>query len=136
MENKIVNYLEKLVCIKECLMDYSTPIYVVGDIELLKSLVNVLLPATISKKELVIINDKYPEWMVEVLKNASKENNVLMITDFDKISIEEQKLFVDIICNNQVSSEKLPDNLKIIITSNCECQILDDINEVIQFFEL
>ena len=55
---------------------------------------------------------------------------------FDKISLENQRLFIDIICNNMVSSEKLPDNLKIIINSNTSCELIPEIREVIQYFEV
>ena len=136
MEDKIKNYLATIGCIKECLIDYSTPLYITGNIDVLVSLATVIISAEISKKELIIINDKYPEWLKKILNNLSKENNILIIKDFDKISTEEQKLFIDIICNNQISSEKLPDNLKIIINAEQKWQLIQEIREVVQYFEL
>lgn len=136
MENKIVKYLETLSCIKECLVDYSTPIYIKGNIEDLEPLATSIVSAKISKKELIILNNKIPEWLNKLLNNTESENNILIIKDFDKIKLEEQNLFIDIICENQISSVSLPENLKIIINSSEKCKLITKISDIIQYFEI
>ena len=100
------------------------------------SITSIVQSATIDKRDLLILNENYPDWVLNVINNKEKIHNILVIRDFDKISIEEQKLFVDIICNNCVSSEKLPSNLKIVINSEKKCKIIPEIRDVIQYFEV
>ena len=121
--------------LEECLIDYSDPIFIVGEMDIHENDNITVISATIPKEELVIINEIYPKWYFNVLKKSNTNNNILVIKDFEQISIEEQKLFMDIICKNTFSSEKLPDNLKIIINAKNVCQILPDIREVIQYIE-
>jgi len=122
--------------IKEALLDYSDPIYIVGDMKKSTSPSVVTISATIPKEELLIKNNEYPIWYLKVLRNSYKGNSILCIRDFDKISIEEQKLFLDIITKQYFSSEKLPPNLKIIIQSENSCQLLPEIEEVIQYYKI
>ena len=130
-----MNYDDKIAAIKECLVDYSDPIYINGIINDLSADSLTIIHADMDKENLIILNNKYPEWLDRVMNNKSSKN-VLLIKNFDKISLENQKLFIDIICNNMVSSEKLPDNLKIIINSNTSCELIPEIREVIQYFEV
>ena len=125
-----------LETIKECLMDYSGPIFVAGLMNISEDDYITKLSATIPKEELLIIDNKYPDWYSKVVKNGHERTNILFIDDFDKISTEEQKLFMDIICRQYFCSEKLPSNLKIIIASDEVCTIIPEIREVIQFIEI
>ena len=118
--------------IADALMDYVDPIYIVGDMDRNNGDSITTISATIPREELFIRNNVYPLWYSKVVNNSNKEHNILLITDFDKISTEEQKLFLDIICKQHFSSEKLPSNLKIIINSSVPCPLLPDIREVIQ----
>ena len=136
MEDKIINYLETISCIKECLIDYSTPIYIKGNIEVLEPLATSIISAKIPKQELIILNNRNPEWLTKILNNYDKENNILIIKDFDKISKEEQNFFIDIICENLISSKELPQNLKIIINSLERCKLIQKISDIVQYFEI
>lgn len=109
---------------------YACPIFVVGDINVKNS---VTISATIDKKELIIDNNKTPKWMYDIYKNKS---NTLIITDFDKITLEEQRLFIDIICDNRISSSDLPKLLKIIIVSKTDCALIPEIRECIEVCDL
>ena len=122
--------------IEEALRDYSDPLYIIGNMDRDNGETITTISATMPREELVIIGNKYPDWYLKVVKNASKDNNILCIADFDKISTEEQKLFIDIICKQYISSEKLPENLKIIVNANEPCPLISEISEVVQYFEL
>lgn len=126
----------KIDAIKECIIDYSSPIFIVGDIYGLSKLAVSVISATIDRSELIIIGNKYPEWLTNIKKNSNNNNNLLIIKDFEKISEEEQKLFIDIICNQRICGEKLPEDVKILINSAYKCNLISDIEDVIQYFEL
>lgn len=131
MNNNVMN------AIQECLVDYSAPIYIVGiiqDYDDDKAITTI--SATMPREELIIMNNKFPKWYSNVVNNSLRSNNILYIKDFEQISTEEQKLFMDIICRNTFSSEKLPENLKIIINSKTECPIIPEIIEVVQYFKI
>lgn len=124
--------------IQECLNDYSDPIYLVGiihDYDVDEKAVTTI-SATIPKEELVIMNNKFPKWYSNIVNNSLRSNNILYIKDFEQISTEEQKMFVDIISKGYFASEKLPENLKIIINSKTKCPIIPEISEVVQYFEV
>jgi hypothetical protein len=127
---------EVLAIIKESLLDYVIPIYVSGTMDIKDNDYITKISATIPKKDLIINGNNYPLWYLRVLKNGYETTNILCITDFDKISLEEQKLFMDIICRNCISSEKLPSNLRIIINANTKCPILPEIMEAVQYIEI
>ena len=82
----------------ECLIDYSGPIFLSGSVFDMHTKSLTVLEADVPKEELLIINNKFPEWLVR-LKNNSDKGNVLLIKNFDKISLEDQRRFVEIICN-------------------------------------
>ena len=46
------------------------------------------------------------------------------------------KLFLDIIENNQISNERLPDNLKIVLNSKERCDINPKIRDIVEYYEL
>ena len=62
--------------------------------------------------------------------------NILLIKNFDKISYDDQRMFIELVCKNSISSEKLPSNLKIIINSEEKCRLIPEIAEEIQYFEV
>lgn len=136
MNDKILRYMENAEVITDCIVTYSTPIYIVGEFNPINSLTTNIISATIPKKELEILNNKCPKWLSEVFAKADNENNILIIKDFDKISEEEQSLFIDLICENQVSTKNLPDNLKLIINAEKRCPLISRISDVIQYFEM
>ena len=137
MQDLIISYKEKQAAIEECIEDYSSPIFIVGILDSVDETQTVtVLSATIPKDELIIKNEKYPKWLTKVINNSLKNENILYIKDFEDISTEEQKLFIDIICENNISSEELPENLKVIINSEYECPIIPEIREVIQYFKI
>lgn len=129
------NTQEQIRAIKECLVEYAGPIYICGKIFDLNADSLTIIHATMPKEELVILNNRYPEWIQRVKKNATSKN-VLLIKDFDKIPYDQQKLFMDIICRNSVSSEPLPENLKLIINSESRCRLIPEIEQEIQYFEV
>lgn len=130
-----ITYTDKINAIRECLVEYTTPLYVCGVLNdvVVDSLT--IIHANMPKEELIIIGNNYPDWIKKVKANGEGKNT-LLIKDFDKISYDDQRLFLDIICNNSVSGEKLPNNLKIIINSSEKCNLIPEIREVIQFFEI
>lgn len=136
MNELIISYEDKMDALKECLEEYSSPIFIVGILEgINESDYVTVLSATIPREELIIKNKKYPKWLYKVENNSLRKENILIIKDFEDISEEEQKLFIDLICENNISSEELPANLKIIINSRYKCPIIPEIEEVIQYFK-
>ena len=136
MKNLLFIFKEKRAAIEECIEDYTSPIFIVGVLGDFNSDSVTTLSATIPREELIIRNNKYPEWLYKVFQNSlDGGENILYIKDFQDISQEEQRLFIDIICENSISSEALPENLKIIINSKYECPIIPEIREVIQYFK-
>lgn len=130
-----IDYSDRLEAIKECLIDYSSPVFLCGPLFDMNANSLTIIEANMPKEELLIINNKYPEWLNRV-KNNSKGFNVLLIKNFDKISFEDQRLYIDIICSNCVCSEALPDGLRIMINSESKCRLIPEIEEVIQYFEI
>ena len=54
----------------------------------------------------------------------------------DKISLEKQEILLDILENNQVSLEDLPENLKIILTATSKCDINSKIRDIVECYEI
>ena len=129
------NRKEIIEAIKESLVEYVSPIYICGELMDLNADSLTIIHADMPKEDLIIRNNRYPEWVQRIKKNENTKN-VLIIKDFDKISLEDQRLFLDLICRNTVSSEPLPENLKIMINSNNRCPVIPEIREVIQVFEV
>lgn len=136
MKEEIINYVKKVETINECLVDYSDPLYISGKIYDLDKLEATTISATIPKEELIILNNKYPNWLTEIIKKEHNDNNILIINDFEKITFDKQKMFMDIIVRNYISSIKLPSNLKIIINSDYKCELIPELNEIIQYFDM
>ncbi|MBQ9012314.1 MAG: hypothetical protein IJ094_01865 [Bacilli bacterium] len=133
------NYAEiknKLV-VFECLVDYAGPILLIGDINwLLNQYDATVISATIPKEELIIANNYMPKWVNEVRNKETLKTNILIITDFHKISIDKQELFLDILKNNQISSESLPDDLKIIVQADEKCIINQKVRDIVEYYEI
>lgn len=122
--------------ISECLRDYSMPLLVVGPIKVANDEYVTSFSATIPREELIIRNGKRPDWYSKVIDNSLRTANILYITDFDQISIEEQKLFIDMICRNTISGETMPENLEIVISGKNKFPVLPEIMENVQFIEI
>ena len=87
-----------LELIRECLVDYSTPLYIVGNIDELNLATNNVISVLAPKSSFAIINESYPDWVNRAYENANNMFNIVVFKDFDKLSLEEQNLFTDIIC--------------------------------------
>lgn len=128
---------KKMLVIRESFIDYAGPIFVVGNIDwLLNGLNPVVISATMSKEEFIILNNNVPNWVHKVNLNTNGVNNVLVIRDMDKISIEKQELLLDILKNNQISTENLPENLKIILNADEKCNINLKLRDIVEYYEI
>lgn len=128
---------KNLLVVKECLVDYVGPIFVFGNIESeLDDYNPCVISATMDREEFVILNGKVPMWIDEITKKASEVYNILIIKDMDKISLEKQEILLDILENNQVSLENLPENLKIILTATSKCDINSKIRDIVECYEI
>lgn len=128
---------KKMLVIRESFIDYAGPIFVVGNIDwLLNGLNPVIISAQAPKEEFIIINNHIPSWIIQVEHNKNNPNNVLVITDMDKISLEKQEILLDILKNNQISTEELPENLKIILNSDNKCDINFKIRDLVEYYEI
>ena len=125
-----------LELIRECLVDYSTPLYIVGNIDELNLATNNVISVLAPKSSFAIINESYPDWVNRAYENVNNMFNIVVFKDFDKLSLEDQNLFTDIICNNRISSEDLPEDLKIILNSEKQCKLIPKISDVVQQIEL
>ena len=128
--------IEKLELLKECLLDYVVPIYIVGNIDKLNFATDNIISATQGQLNLEIINNKYPLWLQKAIDNSGNLYNILIIKDFDKISLDEQSFFIDIICYKRISSQLLPDDLKIIVNSESECKLIPKLHDRFEFIKL
>lgn len=136
LENKIA-FTDKLLVIKECLIDYVGPLFIFGDIDWLLDGENITtISLTMPKEEFVILNNRIPRWVLDVMKHAYVENNILVIKDMHKVSVEEQEILLDILDNNQISTEELPENLKIILNADVKCKVNNKIRDIVECYEL
>lgn len=125
-----------LELLRECLVDYSTPLYIVGNIDELNIATNNVVSVLEPKTSFAIINERYPEWVNKSFENVNSMFNIVIFKDFDKLSLEEQNLFIDIVCSNKISSEDLPEDLKIILNSEKQCKLIPKIGDVVQQINL
>lgn len=132
-----VEFADKLSVIKECLIDYVGPLFIFGDIDwLLDGNDITIISVTMPKEEFVILNNRVPKWVSDVNMRVDAKNNILIIKDMDKISVEKQELLLDILDNNQISSEELPENLKIILNADVKCEVNNKIRDIVECYEL
>ena len=130
-----MNNIEVLNAIKESLEDYVCPILIIGNIDFLEIYEYAsILPATCNSEDLLVRNGRYPNWLYPIMYNSATEDDLLIITDFDELSTEEQKRFIDLICYNSISSEKLPDSLKIVINAKKKFSLIRKISENVQTY--
>ena len=123
--------------IKECLIDYVGPLFIFGNIDwLLKGDNITVISATMPKDEFIILNKRIPKWLSDVKLYADNKNNILVIKDMDKISVEKQEILLDILDNNQISTEELPENLKIILNADEKCEVNNKIRDIVECYEL
>ena len=135
-ENK-AELTNNLLVIKECLIDYVGPLFVFGNIDwLLDGNDITIISATMPKEDFVILNNRVPKWVSDVNLRVDAKNNILIIKDMDKISVERQELLLDILDNNQISSEELPENLKIILNADVKCEVNNKIRDIVECYEL
>lgn len=126
--------MNKLDLIKDYLSVYACPLFILGNIDDLDINKYNVVSADCPKQNFIIFN-RNPKWLNRALNNES-DNNILIIKNFDKLSLEEQELFIDIICNNTISGEELPENLKIIINAEKECKLIPKIRGNVGFLKL
>lgn len=129
--------VKKLMVVQECLMDYAGSIFVFGNIDLLLNDKHLtIISAIMPKEEFLILNDRIPEWVDEVNRKVHEVMNILVIRDMDKISLEKQEIFLDILDNNQVSTEDLPENLKIILHADKKCEVNFKMKDIVECYEV
>lgn len=134
---KELETVKRLLVIKESLIDYTGPIFVFGNIDMLLNAKNqTVISATMPREEFVILNERIPNWVIEVNSKVDYNNNILIIKDMDKISLERQEILLDILEDNQISTENLPENLKIILHSDKACDINFKIRDIVECYEI
>jgi len=126
------NTMDTIMAIGESLVAYSSPILILGNSNGMEKIATVSIDARCPKEDLIIIGNRLPIWLEEL---NHKEGNILYIDNFDKISLEDQKLFIDLIAKSTISSEKLP-NLKILIHADKKFTIIPEIGQEIQVYEM
>lgn len=92
-----------------------------------------ILPATINKEELVgyYQNNKYyqPKWMNEMMDN--KNNIILVIDKIDEISMVEQDKFFELIKYRKISTFKIDDFYRIILTAKDLNKVSENIKKLV-----
>lgn len=132
-----LEYAKKLLVIKESLVDYAGPIFIFGNVDwLLNSQNSTIISATMPREEFAILNENVPKWVNEVNSKANDANNILVIRDMDKISLERQEVLLDILEDNQISTEDLPENLKIILNAEKKCDVNIKVRDIVECYEL
>lgn len=132
-----LEYAKKLLVIKESLVDYAGPIFIFGNVDwLLNSQNSTIISATMPREEFVILNNNVPKWVDEVNTKSNDVNNILVIRDMDKISLERQEILLDILEDNQISTEDLPENLKIILNASNKCDVNVKVRDIVECYEI
>ena len=72
-----------LEAIKECLIDYSSPIFITGKIDL-QNKQSTIIDASMPKEDLIIRRSE-PKWVRKVFNNKNNESNILVIKNFATI---------------------------------------------------
>jgi len=135
MDEELMNS-NKMQVVKESIIDYAMPLFIVGKCSLFTEQNATVISATCEKGNFVIIGGYTPKWVSEVFSKADTNNNTLVITDIEKIDIDEQEKFLELLKENQVSSVKLPKNLKIVILSKEKCDINEKIARLVDYIEV
>ena len=127
---------KKIQIVKESIVDYVIPLFIVGECNLFTEQNATIVSATCEKEDMAIISGNMPKWIAEIFGKASANNNTLVITDIEKIAIDEQEKFLEILKENQISSVRLPKNLKIVMRSKVKCSINEKIARLIEYVEV
>ena len=134
---KELNKMKQTFVIQESLTDYVGPIFICGEIDwLLENINPVVISMTMPRENFIIQNDITPNWINQIRDKYNNENNILLICDMDKISMDRQEILLDMLEDNQISSEELPENLKIIIQSDTKCNISTKIRDIVEYYEI
>ena len=67
---------------------------------------------------------------------SNDSTNILVIKDMDKINVDRQEILLEILEDNQISTEKLPENLKIILNSELYCDINYKIRDIVELYKI
>ena len=126
------NTMDVIMAIGESLVSYTSPILILGNSNGMEEIATVSIDARCPKEDLIIFNNRVPKWLEEL---NNKEGNILYIDNFDKLSLEDQKLFIDLIVYSTISSVKLP-NLKILIHAEKSFTIIPELRQEIQVYEM
>jgi len=124
--------MDVVIAIGESLVAYSSPILIIGNSNGMETLATKVIDATIPKEDLIIIGNKKPSWLEDIINSDKK---LLYIDNFDKISLDDQRLFIDLIAKGRISSEVIP-GIKILIHADKEFPIIPEIGEEIQIYEM
>ncbi len=92
---------------------------------------SVILPAEL---DISMLNGHYegiefmpPSWYVQVVRNSSSSNNILVIDEISRVSKEDQMKFYELLKYRKIGTFDLPKNCVIIIT--CRDKNIPLINE-------
>lgn len=135
MEEELMDS-KKMQVVKESIIDYAMPLFIVGECNLFTEQNATVISATCEKENFAIVTGHTPKWILEVSNKADTNNNTLVITDIEKITVDEQEKFLEILKENQVSSVKLPKNLKIVMLSKEKCDISEKIARLVDYIEV
>ena len=122
--------MEVVMAIGESLVSYSSPILIIGNSNGMESLATARIDATGPKEDLIIIGTKRPSWLYAINKSEKK---LLYIDNFDKISLDDQRLFIDIIAKGIISGEIIRD-IKILIHADNKFPIIPELGEELQIY--
>lgn len=129
--------MNKNLIVYECLTDYVGPILIFGNIDItLFDKDATVISATLPKEELILLKENIPKWVSKICSKYNENTNILVINDFDKITLDKQELFLDILEYNQISTYDLPANLKIILLSLNKCEVNNKIKDIIECYEV
>lgn len=112
---------EKLEMLNEYLKNTNIPV-LVEDIPLEIFSDYVIIPSDINVKELDGHYEKTeycpPSWYTSLVDKYKENKAILVITDINKISKNDQGKFVEILKYKKVSTFDLPKDVRIILTAN------------------
>lgn len=92
---------------------------------------SVVLPAEL---DISMLNGHYegmefvpPAWYIQIVRNASSSNNILVIDEISRVSKDDQMKFYELLKYRKIGTFDLPKNCVIIIT--CRDKSIPLINE-------
>ena len=78
---------QALELIRECLVDYSSPLFIIGNIDEINLGTNNVVSLLEDKRNFIILNEKYPSWVIKSYENVNNMFNIVVFKDFDKLSL-------------------------------------------------